>query len=179
MSESGHLELIPAKAQGGRRLSIDMAPDQSNLASSSTLQVSAAELARDLAWVPGQRESTVLGDRCQKLSLGFGRWLTNLRSAPGTHADAYKDKAVPDEVRALRESAFLLEAEMSEVCATFKQATEVPQVRTRNGTVVPRIAAIADDLLVTTAYRFSEAAFAGYVQAFQEVAALQMAELWA
>ena len=164
MRESGHLELVQAETLGPRRLSIDMASDPSNLRSS------AAELARNLAWVPGRRDSNVLRDRCQKLTPGFTQWLSKLR----TNAE----KTVPQEVRLLQESAFLLQGELQEVCSSFNQATQVPNVRTRDGAVIPRIAAIADDLLVTTGYRFREAAFAGYIQAFQEVVVLQTAELW-
>jgi hypothetical protein len=141
-----------------------MASDPSNLRSS------AAELARNLAWVPGRRDSNVLRDRCRKLSPGFTQWLRKLRTN--------SEKGVSDEVRLLQESAFLLAAEMEEVCSSFSQATQVPHVRTPDGAVIPRIAAIADDLLVTTAYRFSETAFSAYTQAFQEVVVLQMAELW-
>ena len=47
------------------------------------------------------------------------------------------------------------------------------------GVVAPRIAALAEDYLAAAVYRFGEASFTDYVQAFQETTVLNMAEVWA
>ena len=164
MKESGHLELTHAQVEGVRQPHGDRAPDTRTLCSS------AAELARNLAWVPGLRESYVLRDRCRTLSHVFRPLLSALESPP--------EKTVSDDVHQLHAATFLLAAELEDTCATFKSSTNLPQVRTRNGTVIPRIAALAEDFLATTSYRFSEPSFTQYVQAFQEIAVLKIAELW-
>jgi cyclic beta-1,2-glucan synthetase len=171
MTESGHLELVNAEAEVLRSTSGDMAPDKP-IVETASLSSSAAELARSAAWVPGRRGSRAFQDRCRTLSRVFRPLLAALDSPPP------KKKIVSDDLRLLQESVFLLEVELEDTCATFKQPTNVPQVRTLNGTVTPRVAAVAEDFLLTTAYRFSESSFSSYVQAYQEIAVLKMAELW-
>ena len=165
MRENGHLEVVSAEAEDLRLPPGDMAPETQNLRSS------AAELARTLTWVPGQRESRAFGDRCRSLSRVFRPLLAALKSQP--------DKAVSHDFRLLHETTFLLEAELEDTCATFKVPASLPQVRTGGGIVIPRIAAIAEDYLVSAAYQFSERGFTNYVQTFQETDVLKMAELWA
>jgi cyclic beta-1,2-glucan synthetase len=166
MSESGHLEIINADSEGVRPLPTDMAPDRS-----PSLVASAAELARNLAWLPGQRESSALADRCGTLRREFRPLFAALESAAG--------KNVSEQLQRLRENAFLLQGELEEISATFKSPAAIPQVRTVDGVVAPRIAPIVEDFLLATDYRFSESAFTTYIQSFQEVAVLKMAELWA
>jgi len=164
MRENGHLEVIHAEMED-QSVHGDMAPDTQSLLSN------AAELARNLVWVPRQRESCVFRDRWRTLSGLFRPLLAALESQP--------EKSVSSDFRLLRRTAFLLKAELEDACATFNQPTDLPQVRTPKGAVVPRIAAIAEDYLDSAAYRFSEAGFTTYLQAFQEIAVLKMAELWA
>ena len=66
--QSGHLELVKAEPEGLRMPPTDMEvhPDNSVL--------SAADLARSLAWMPGQQESRTFRDRCETLSLHSGRY---------------------------------------------------------------------------------------------------------
>jgi cyclic beta-1,2-glucan synthetase len=164
MTEIGHLELVSAEAEDLDAPTHNMTPDL------LTMRSSAADLARSLAWVPGQRKSYVFRNRRQSLSRSLGSLLNKLATP--------LQKAATGEVGLLRESAFLLENELEDACATFKAATRVPQVRTPNGVVLPRIAPIADDLLVTAGYHFSGSTFTDYIQAFQDVALLEMEELW-
>jgi hypothetical protein len=165
MREGSHLEVVTAEAEDLGLPLEDMVPEM------QVLRSGAAELARNLAWVPGHRESSILRDRCRILSRGFRPLLAALQSQP--------DNTVSGDFRLLRQSAFLLQAELNDICATFKRPTDLAQVRARNDAVVPRIAALAEDYLVTTAYRFNETGFSNYIQAFQEIAVLSMAELWA
>src|SRR5229473_3093249 len=164
MRENGHLEVIHAEMED-QSVRGDMAPDTQSLLSN------AAELARNLVWVPRQRESCVFRDRCRTLSGVLRPLLGALEFQP--------EKTVSGDFRLLRHTAFLLKAELDDACLAFNQATDLPHVRTRNGAVVPRIAAIAEDYLESAAYRFSEAGFTTYLQAFQEIDVLKMAELWA
>ncbi len=165
MRESGHLEVVTAEAEELRLPLRDTAPD------TQPLRSSAAALARSLAWAPGRRQSGAFSDRCQTLSRVFKPLLAAPESQP--------EKSVSGDFRLLHKTTFLLEAELAAAHATFNLPTDLPQARARNGAVVPRIAALAEDYLATAEYRFSEASFTNYVQGFQEVAVLKMAELWA
>ncbi len=164
MTESGHLEVVHAEAEDRPSPLRDMAPD------TRTLDSTATEFARNLAWVPGEKKSHALSDRRRALSRVLKRSLAALASR--------SDKAASGDLRALHEAMFLLGAELQDACATFRRTSDLPQVRTASGKIVPRIAALAEDYLVTAAYRFNEHSFTKYVQAFQEVAVLRMAELW-
>jgi hypothetical protein len=141
-----------------------MAPD------TPTLDSTARELARNLAWVPGEKKSHALRDRRRALSRVLKKLLAALASR--------SEKTASDDSRALHEAMFLLGAELQDAGATFRRTSDLPQVRTASGKIVPRIAAVAEDYLVTAAYRFNERSFTNYVHAFQEVAVLKMAELW-
>jgi cyclic beta-1,2-glucan synthetase len=162
--QSGHLELDSAETPVLRTAPTDMesGPDR--------LRLSAAELARSLAWVPSERESHNFRDRCEKLSQAFRPLLTllELRTA----------KPLSDDFRQLQGNIFLLRGELEETCGTFSTDHKLPLVRTSYGTIIPRIAALAEDFLRAAGYEFNPASFTCYLQAFQEVTVLEMAELW-
>src|SRR6202051_1253103 len=163
MNESGNLELASAEIGGVLRT----VPDESS--PDSALRSSATQLARNLAWIPGQRESSDLGDRCRALFSSLRPLLASLES----------EQKGSDNFERLRENVSLLNAELEDACRTFKQAHSIPQVRTPQGQVVSRVAAIAQNYLSTSGYQFSESTFSFYIKAFQEVTVLRMAELWA
>ncbi|MFZ1053107.1 MAG: hypothetical protein WAN41_20690, partial [Candidatus Sulfotelmatobacter sp.] len=82
--QSGHLELVNAEPKGLRTLP-DMGPDL------DTLSSSAAELARSLAWMPGQQESRHFRDRCEALTRAFQPLLISLESgAANTVSDDFR-----------------------------------------------------------------------------------------
>ena len=161
--QSGHLELVNAEPKGLRTLP-DMGPDL------DTLSSSAAELARSLAWMPGQQESRHFRDRCEALTRAFQPLLISLESGAAN--------TVSDDFRRLQENIFLLGGELQETCGTFNAAHKLPQVRTPDGTIIPRIAALADGFLAASSFQFSEVSFTSYIQAFQRVTVLKLAELW-
>src|ERR1700733_4732143 len=161
--QSGHLELDRVETQGVQP-SQDMGPD------SNTLSSSAVKLARSLAWMPGQEQSRHFRDRCETLYRSLQPLLMALESRATVIAS--------DDFRRLQENVFLLRAELQESGGTFHAPHKVPQVRTPDGTIVPRIAALAEDYLTASSYQFSTASFTSYIQAFQEITVLTMAELW-
>ena len=73
---------------------------------------------------------------------------------------------------------YLLGGELQETCGTFNATHKLPQVRTPDGTIIPRIAALAEGFLAASSFQFSEASFTSYIQAFQQVTVLKLAELW-
>jgi len=96
--------------------------------------------------------------------------VTNLESPP--------PKAVSNDFRWLHDNIRLLEAELDDVRGTFKRSRMLPHVHARDGRVIPRIAALAEDYLDATAYQFEEPSFVAYIRAFQEVTVLKMVEPW-
>jgi len=163
-TQSDHMELVSAESPGLDAPAADMASDPDKFRSS------AAQLARTLAWLPGQHESHHFRDRCGILSRALRPVLASLESRKGTSRS--------EDFRWLQENIFLLGGELAEACATFNQHHKLPQARTSDGTIIPRIAALAKDFLSAGAYQFGEASFTSYIQAFQEITVLKMAELW-
>jgi cyclic beta-1,2-glucan synthetase len=163
MPESAHLELASANA-GGPRPRREMAPDM------EALRASAAELAHDLAWLPGQPSSRPFRNRCRNLSHALKPLLIALESPP--------PRTISNDFRWLYDNARLLEAEQEDVRETFEVPHNAPHVRAPDGTVVPRIGALAEDFLAASGHQFGEPSFAAYIRAFQEVTVLKMVELW-
>jgi len=164
MRIGSHLEVLTAEAEDLHLSFEEVSPDAKGLRSR------AAELALSLAWVPNHRQSSAFRDRSQTLARRFKPLLSALRSQPR--------RTEAGDFRLLQESAFLLAAEVQDVCATFNLPTDLPHVRTPSDAVVPKTAAIAENYLASAGYRFSEAGFSDYVESFQEADALKMAELW-
>src|ERR1700674_1172789 len=133
MTPQSYLELVSAEPQAGPALPPDMESDL------NTLNSSAAQLAGNLAWMPGQRESRHFRDRCENLSTAFRPLFVSLESRTGQNGS--------EDLKRLRENLFLLRGELAETCATFSQHHKLPQVRTPDGTLIPRIAALAQAFL--------------------------------
>src|SRR5882762_1341245 len=72
-----------------------------------------------------------------------------------------------------------IKPQLADACDSSNRPQKHPQVRTPSGTVTPRIAAVAEGYLAETAYQFDVDTFAEYLQAFQDITVLNMAELWA
>jgi cyclic beta-1,2-glucan synthetase len=164
MAHSGHLELVGAEPEGERPPARESAPAASSLATS------AAKLAHGLAWIPGQVDLSSFNGRCCKM-----------RKASRPLLEALHDSAVKtgsDDVRLLHENLLLIEGQIDETCETFAHLQKLPQVRMPDGSIAPRVAAIASEYIATVAYRFTPANFTEYIQAFQDVTVLDLAELW-
>src|SRR5580693_4813146 len=130
MSQSTHLEPDSAEAEGVGQHASEMALDMPGLS------VGAEQLARALAWTPGEHASRPFLGRCRNLSSTLKRLLTKLESpAP---------KTVSDDFRWLYDNIRLLEAELEDARETFKKRRELPHVRAQNGIVIPRVAAVVD-----------------------------------
>jgi cyclic beta-1,2-glucan synthetase len=169
MSEMGNLELASADSASMQPPIPGVPPVSREVSPSIGLRSSAAQLARGLAWVPGQQESTDLRDRCHALSDLFRPLLASLDS---------QSKNASDDFQRLLENVSLLHAELEDTSRIFDIGEKIPQVRTPDGALISRIAAVAQDFLSAAEYQFSESAFSSYMQAFQEVTVLTMAELW-
>ena len=164
MSETAQDDLVTAAAEALP----DPSPAEVPCPHASSIR--AAELARNLAWLPGEHASRPFWNRYRSLSRALKPLLTMLESPP--------PKLLSDDFRWLHDNVRLLEAELEDVCERFKVAHKLPYARTQAGAIIPRIAALAEDLLDAAAYQFSELEFTSYVQAFQETTVLNMMELW-
>ncbi|MGA8270197.1 MAG: hypothetical protein WB919_01485, partial [Candidatus Sulfotelmatobacter sp.] len=162
--QSGHLELVSTEPKD-LRIPLDMGRPEPD-----TLSSSAADLARALAWMPGQQESRHFRDRCETLTRAFHPLLISL--------EVRATKTASEDFLRLQENMFLIAGELQANCETFSAPHKLPQVRTPDGKVIPRISALADGLLAASGFQFSEASFIAYIQAFQGVTVLKMAELW-
>ena len=164
MLSGGHLELIGAETEGVRP------PVSDSLPGPSVLTSSAATLSRTLAWLPQQTEIRLFHDRCRALHRALDPLLAALEASPV--------KTGSDDVRLLHENLLLIQAQLDDTCDTFTRLQKLPQARTPNGAVGPRVAAIAEDYLAVAEYEFNTASFTDYVRAFQNTTVLDMAELW-
>jgi cyclic beta-1,2-glucan synthetase len=163
MQQNVHLELL--SAQPAPVFSTEVRPDAQDL------QSNARELAHELVWLPNNRSSTHLRERGRVLSKTLRRTLRKLDTRsrrPGSS----------DDFSWLYDNARLLSTELESVGDSFKRLRTMPHVRDQNGAIVPRVAALGEALLATTAYRFSEEAFTSYLEAFQQETVLKMEELW-
>ncbi len=166
MALSGHLEFFSAETEILRNPIREMATDTRNLNSSAT------DLASKLIWLPDQVTDQPYADRCQRLFAAMKPLLDAV-------AAVRPSETVPDDLRFLRENLLLLESELADACASSTLPQKHPLVRTPDGDVAPRVAAVAADYFAATDYQFDGATFTEYLQAFQDTTVLNMAELWA
>jgi cyclic beta-1,2-glucan synthetase len=164
MIESSHLEVLGAASESPRLAEAEMASEVSNLISSAT------SLAHALAWLPGQTDTRPFLSRCEALSRAFKPLFAALRTPPAEN--------VSEDLASLHDNLLLLQSELQDGCGTFRGQHKLPQTRTPEGELVPRVAAIAADYLAAISYRFTPESFAEYMQAYQDVAVLEKAELW-
>src|SRR5579871_1474731 len=141
----------------------------------SALRSSAEQFARTLAWVPRQRESYALRDRSEAVVRALKPRLDAIEKSEFEPSEREQE---PEDFRALKENLFLLKGELQELQSAFREPTNLPNIHAEDGSLVPRIAPVAKDYLRSTQFRFSEEGFSQYVQAFQKVATLNVAELW-
>src|ERR1700677_5415160 len=166
MQDDVHLETINAEIEH------PVAPSDDKGANERELRLQAAELARSLSWLPSENSSRAFVERCRQLSKTLKPVLRKIYvQVPGT--------PVTDDSRWLHDNVYLIISEFDGASETLKLRRKTPHVRTPNGAVVPRVAALAEGFLVATAYQFSEKTFTSYVDAFQQQTVLNTKELWA
>ncbi|HEV2715036.1 MAG TPA: hypothetical protein VGU64_07190, partial [Terriglobales bacterium] len=164
MPQNTHLELISAEAE---RLA-EPAREVSNV---QILREKAADLACSLIPLPNMRSSRILHDRCRVLRNDLKSLLTALESAP-------PEPPVSNDFRWLYDNVRLLYAELQSTPVALKSERKLAHVRTQEGTVIPRVLAVAECFLEATSYEFSEIEFTAFVETFQQTTVLTMRELW-
>jgi len=167
MFENTHLEMANEEAERLEEVYSSTAGDR------HALEAQAAELARDLAWLPGIGSSDRVLERGRRLRAGIEPLLRKFRSPLPA------DSRVSEDVRWLHDNVRLVDMELHELGETLKPLRKTPHVYNRDREITPRAAAIAQGFLESTQYQFSEPAFLAYVQAFQTVTVLNLKELMA
>ena len=141
------------------------------MADIANLNSKAADLAAGLTWLPDRLTDEPFSDRCRNLMAAI-QPLFQVATTRPSETDS-------EELRLLHDNLLLLEAELADACASTNASLKHPLVRTADGAVVPRIAAVADGYLAAVDCQFDVATFTEYVQAFQDTTVLTLAELWA
>jgi len=162
MLQTPHTEISGAEPDSPGSKSEDVSSDFDSLRSR------AREFARSLPWLPGQSMNRPFWGRCRALRRAFKPLLVAL--------DAPAPPAVSNDFRALYDNVRLLDTELEVVQDAFRPARKTPLVAVNVG-VIPRVAALAEDLLSAVEYRFAEPAVTAYLQGFQESTVLKLVEL--
>ena len=137
--------------------------------------VAVAEAARNwahrIAWLPATKESSHFSERWASLTKTLEPILTEVdfQIEPG--------EQLPEDLQWMHDNVRLVRGTQSEVQGGVSSLRRVPHVRTPDQAVMPRVLAIAHDLLHTVSYRYSDHAFTTYVTSFQTVTGLNMGEL--
>ena len=165
MPQNIHLEMVTTKTECPLDPSGEMGPHE------IALRANAAELARNLSWLPGESRSPVFVERCRQLTKAFKPLLKKIE---GRSLGA----SLSDDGRWLYDNVHLLNSELQAVCEIFKTRQKMPLVRTANEAIIPRVIVLAEAYLAKTDYQFSDRGFASYIEAFQQQTVLKTKELW-
>src|SRR5581483_6810316 len=166
MPQNTHLELVTSEAE---RLPEPIVVTGSD---SEAVRVHAAKLAQNLPWLPNTEPSTYFVDRFSALHKTIYSLLSKFEKVKN-------QGLVSDDFRWVHDNTRLISSESESTSEAFRQLKKMPDVRTRSGEIIPRVAAVAQGFLEACENRFSEELFAAYLEAFQKTTPLRMRELWA
>ncbi len=131
----------------------------------------ARQWARTLAWLPGTKESPYFTERVAAVNRKLEPIFAELDfTLP-------PDEHLPEDLQWMYDNVRLVRMTLTGVRQSVSSLRKVPHVRTPDKTVMPRVLAIAQDFLEATEYRYSDRAFSTYMESFQTVTGLNMAEL--
>ncbi len=133
----------------------------------------AAECARSLVWLPDARAPRRLVKRSQMLARELGKQVAVLEKPSATQSGD------SEEWRWFRENVHLLRSLAAKLPEAERMLRSLPHVVRDNGEIVPRVIAIAEDLLGFLTNRFVDSEMSTYLRAFQGVTVLLLQELQA
>ncbi|HLI63437.1 MAG TPA: hypothetical protein VKV05_08550, partial [Terriglobales bacterium] len=127
--------------------------------------------AHALVWLPGVKESSHYAERLTALNRRLEPLLAELdfTLAP--------DEKLPEDLQWMYDNVRLVRVTQSEARKAAGSLRRTPHVRTPEDGTMPRVLAIARNLLRVVEYRYSDQDLATYVEAFQKLAPLNMEEL--
>lgn len=164
MPQNTHLEIIRAETEQVRDL-------QESSTDSERLRANAKATALSLVWLPNHPSSDTFPERCKNLARALEPVLGILESPQ-------PKPPLSDDLSWLYDNARMLFTELQNTAAALKRLRQLPHGHTATGEVVPRVLAVAEAFLETTAYQFSEREFTLFVEAFQQCTVLDLQELW-
>ena len=130
MPQDVHLEMINGEADRSLATPGEMASNERALCSN------AAELARNLSWLPSESPSRVFAERFRKLTKALKPVLRQVTvPSPGA--------AISDDSHWIYDNVHLIVSELDYAGETFKRRQKLPHVRTSSGAIAPRVAALA------------------------------------
>ena len=147
--------------------------EEEALADYQTHAAGACACARALIWLPGVKRSRHFSDRLKELQSQLQPVFAGIASV------SEAAMATADGQRALCENVGLLRYALAALPEAESALSRTVQVRRPQCDVAPRALVIAESLLASLRYRFSDSAFAAYLQALQGIVVLNLSELWA
>jgi len=133
------------------------------------LRAHAHQTARACGWLPGQHHSS----RPREI------YRQNLKRLNALERELY-DLRTPepsDDLQWLYDNLRLVRSELQDLRDATRILAKLPQVRTTGEEAIPRCIVLGRALLAATNYRLSQAEFAFYIEAVQEIEPLRLAEL--
>jgi hypothetical protein len=133
------------------------------------LRAHAHQTARACGWLPGQHHSS----RPREI------YRQNLKRLNALERELY-DLRTPepsDDLQWLYDNLRLVRSELQDLRDATRILAKLPQVRTTGEEAIPRCIVLGRALLAATTYRLSQAEFAFYIEAVQEIEPLRLAEL--
>ena len=143
-------------------------PPVSPQPAAETVRARARALANELVWLPKVRSSRTFATRCRRLAAKLAPALRKAKNAES------KDSSGTD----LREKTALLESSFADAYEALHRLQKIPHVRTATGAIFPRVLVIAEDCLTAANDRCDDSSFTLYIEGFQQVTVLNLAELW-
>ncbi len=131
----------------------------------------AQQWAHQLVWIPAVGESLYFEERVKTVSLKLDTVLTTAELQTSSQT------SVPNDVQWLDDNSRLARSAQRELLEAGNSLRRVPHVRTPDKTIMPRVIAVAQGLLKSVEFRYSDSSFATYMEAFQMVAPLNMREV--
>src|ERR1035437_9515035 len=131
----------------------------------------AQEWTHTLVWLPAVGKSPHFKERLKALSAKLDAVLAAVEVRTSSQT------SLPEDVQWLDDNSRLVRSVQRELHEATNPLRRVPHVRTPSEIIMPRVIAVAQDLLKSVEYRYSDRAFATYMEAFQRVTPLEMREL--
>jgi hypothetical protein len=165
MPQNTHVDLAEASERDFGSAGQDGARDAELIAAH------AAECARSLVWMPDTRTSRRFAERLRTLARELDKLVAVMEKPSANQAgDSEEWGWLRDNVRLLRSAA----AKLPDAERTL---ASLPNVARRDGEIVPRVVAVAEDLFNVLDNRFVDSEISAYLRAFQSVTVLSLEEL--
>src|SRR5690348_7941168 len=167
MPQNTHVELLDASER------LFNFQDGAPVHDDQELTAGALQCARALSWRLNAAGSGRFHARLRRLDKALKDLLATVTLSPEEYPGSARDR------RWLRDNAIFLRSTVAKLHEEQPILKRLPHVRWPGRESVPRVIAIAADLLRVLDYRFAEAGFTAYLNAFQQITILNLEELWA